>query len=243
MRIIPVIDVLNGVAVHAVKGERSKYQPLKSRLCSSVDPVKTALAFKKYGVHELYVADLDAILCKGTNIQVLQQIVKQTGLELMVDLGTSSLQHIQDVFNYKISKVIIGTETLPDLRLVKDAIAQFGQEKIVVSLDLKNGKVLSKSEAVTSMDVLTLARELEAVGVFEMIVLDLARVGSGEGVDFTLLSKLRGHLQMKLLIGGGIRGIDELLKLKECGVNGVLLATALHSGTISVNALHKADLL
>ena len=74
-------------------------------------------------------------------------------------------------------------------------------------------------------------------------MLDLDRVGSGEGVDFGLLKKIRRHFKRSLLVGGGVRNIDDLLKLKEMGIDGVLLATALHSGKISIEALHKSGLL
>jgi len=70
MKIIPVIDVLNGIAVHGVRGERKRYQPLKSLLCKSADPIEIASAFESLGFSSLYLADLDAILGKTANFNV-----------------------------------------------------------------------------------------------------------------------------------------------------------------------------
>ena len=243
MKIIPVIDILNGKTVHAVKGKRAEYQPLKSSLSNSADPLAVASAFKAAGFRELYIADLDAIMEKGTSASAIGQIASKTGLELMVDAGISNLQQAQELFKNKVSKIIIGTETLPNLNFIKEAVDNFGSKKIVVSLDLKNGNVLCKSKEVASMDILALAEELQRRGIAELIVLDLARVGSEEGVDFNLLKEMRSSLNMNLLVGGGVRGMDDLLKLKELGADGVLLATALHSGKISVETLREEGLL
>jgi len=239
LKIIPVIDILNGVAVHAVRGRRKEYQPLKSIFCDSADPVAVASAFKTCGFEELYIADLDAIMGKGENFSILERIAEATGLRLMVDAGICDLNQARQLLQRKVSKIIIGTETLPNLDFVKEAIESFGSDKVIVSLDLKEGKVLSASESLQSMSPLEFACKLEGVGVGELIVLDLARVGSGEGVDFALLKEILRSLKIKVLVGGGVRDAADLVKLKELGVQGALIATALHSGKITVNEFRK----
>lgn len=243
MRIVPVIDILNGTAVHAVRGKRAEYQPLESCLCDSSNPLVVARAFESYGFEEIYVADLDAILGKGSNRQVIEQIAKQTVLSLMVDAGVSDLNSSLRLLDIDVGKVILGTETLLNLKVVKEIIDCLGSSKIVVSLDLKAGKLLSKSEAASAMTPIQLASALEAMGICELIVLDLTRVGSGEGVDIDLLKQMRKKLKVRLLVGGGVRSIEDLVALKRVGVDGVLLATALHSGKITVEALRASELL
>ncbi len=243
MRIIPVIDILNGRVVHAVRGKRKEYQPLKSILCNSSDPLAVALAFKVCGFKELYVADLDAILEQGENSAVLREIVEKTSLMLMFDAGVDNLEKAQHLLRNKVSKIIIGTETLQNLRFVQESVERFGSDRVIVSLDLMNGKVLCKSEEAKLMSPLALAHDLEKMGVTEMIVLDLARVGSGEGVDFELLKEIMRRLKTKVLVGGGARDIKDLMELQKIGLAGVLLATALHSGRISLEELRKAGLI
>ena len=239
MKIIPVIDIRSGVAVHAVRGRRKEYLPLKSILCDSADPVSVALAFKKCGFEELYVADLDAVMGKGENFSILKKIVEKTGLHLMVDAGICDLNQARQLLQRKVSKVIVGTETLPNLGFVKEAVDSFGSDRVIVSLDLKAGKVLSKDPALKSLSALELACDFQDVGVGELIVLDLARVGSGEGVDFSLLKELLGSVRMKLLVGGGIRDLKDLKMLRNLGVHDILLATSLHSGAVSIQDLQQ----
>ncbi|MCS7095879.1 MAG: HisA/HisF-related TIM barrel protein, partial [Nitrososphaerota archaeon] len=83
MKIIPVIDVLGGLAVHAVKGERRRYRPVKSVLCSSADPLEVAEAFKELGFREVYLADLDAIMGGSRSCGLYRRIKAETGLRLM----------------------------------------------------------------------------------------------------------------------------------------------------------------
>ncbi len=228
---------MNGVAVHAVRGKRKEYKPLKSVLCDSSSPLDVASAFKVLGFSELYVADLDAIVSRGSNTSTLKRMARKTGLQLMVDAGVASMEKAEELLQNGVSRVVLGTETLTDLGFVKEAIERLGPGRVTASLDLVNGRVLSASEEAKQMDAVALARVLQGMGVVEIIVLDLARVGSGEGVDLALLKRIQENLRIRVLVGGGIRDVKDLAMLKKLGVDGVLLATALHSGSITVEEL------
>jgi len=239
LRIIPVIDILNGIVVHARKGKRSQYQPLKSIFCNSANPLILASKLAEYNFNEVYIADLDAILSKGENIQIIKEIVEKTNLSLFVDAGINNLHQAQRLFDNKVTKIIIGTETLLDLNFIKTAISCFGANKIIVSLDLCYGKIISKSPEIASMDPIELAKELEKFGILEIIILDLKRVGSQEGVDISFLEKLTKQINLKILVGGGVRSQVDLKKINQIGINGVLIATALYKGTIDTNDVKK----
>jgi len=243
MKIIPVIDVLGGRVVHAVRGRRKEYQPLKSNLCASTDPVDVAAALKALGFGELYVADLDAITRGQANFSIFKNIADKTGLELMVDAGVDTLKKAESVLESHVSKVIIGTETLPSASLVAEAIGLFGSEKIMVSLDLMGDRVISGFELGALKDPVALLREFQEAGVSQVIVLDLARVGSGEGVNVPFLREVLRNIKANVYVGGGVRDVKDLMELKDVGVFGVLVATALHSGKISLKELKQAGLL
>jgi len=243
MKIIPVIDVLGGRVVHAVRGRRKEYQPLKSNLCASTDPVDVAAALKALGFGELYVADLDAITGGQANFSIFKNIADKTGLKLMVDAGVDTLKKAESVLESHVSKVIIGTETLPSTSLVAEAIRLFGSEKIMVSLDLMGDRVISGFELGTLKDTVALLREFQEAGVSQVIVLDLARVGSEEGVNVPFLREVLRNIKVYVYVGGGVRDVKDLMELKGVGVFGVLVATALHSGKISLKELKQAGLL
>jgi len=243
MKIIPVIDVLEGRVVHAVRGRRKEYQPLKSNLCASTNPVDVAAALKALGFSELYVADLDAITRGQVHFSIFKNIADKTGLELMVDAGIDTLEKVENVLESHVSKVIIGTETLPGVSLVADAVKLFGSERVVVSLDLMGDHVISGFELGVLAEPMALLREFQEAGVSQVIMLDLARVGSGEGVNVPFLREVLRNFTAKVFVGGGVRDVKDLVELKNIGVFGVLVATALHSGKISLKELKQAGLL
>jgi phosphoribosylformimino-5-aminoimidazole carboxamide ribotide isomerase len=243
VKIIPVIDVLGGRVVHAVRGRRKEYQPLKSTLCASTDPVDVAAALKALGFGELYVADLDAITRGQANFSIFKNIADKTGLGLMIDAGIDDLKKAKRVLESHVSKVIIGTETLPSASLVAEAIGLFGREKVMVSLDLMGNRVISGFELGAFKDPVALLREFQEAGVSQIIVLDLCRVGSGEGVNVPFLREVLRNIKANVYVGGGVRDVKDLVALKDIGVFGVLVATALHSGKISLKELKQAGLL
>ena len=226
------------------RGKRKEYQPVKSVLTSSVEPFEVAQAFKTLGFSELYLADFDAITGKHQpNINLYQRIASQTGLKLMVDAGITDLSTAKKILNSKVSKIIIGTETLQTKKIIQEIIQHFGAEQLIVSLDLMDSKVLTKPGFDGATDALSLLCEFQAMGVLEFIVLDLARVGSGEGVNVEFLKQAIAMLNGGVYVGGGVRSIADLIELRQIGVSGVLLATALHSGKIGINDLKQAKLL
>lgn len=113
MKVIPVIDVLGGKVVHAVRGRRKEYQPLRSRLCSSTSPLDVAAAFRKLGFSTLYVADLDAILGGKANLPVLRDIADKNGLELMVDAGVDSLKRPSACWKTMFQRLLLEQKPCP----------------------------------------------------------------------------------------------------------------------------------
>ncbi len=242
LKVIPVIDILNGLVVHAVKGERSQYKPLQSSLVNSTQPMEVAKALHAWGFNELYIADLDAIIDCTNDFNTLNQIA-QTGQTLMVDAGITSVDRAQKLLDSGVSKLIVGTETLESMAFVEEAVKHFGGDSVVVSLDLKNGKLLAKEGFDGSGNPLSLVQKFEDMGVEGVIVLDLARVGSGLGVDTALIEEMIEETMVDVYVGGGVRGMDDLVELRSLGVEGVLVATALHSGKISIADLKKEGFL
>jgi phosphoribosylformimino-5-aminoimidazole carboxamide ribotide isomerase len=243
MKVIPVIDVLNGVAVHGIRGERERYQTLKSTLCKSADPLDIALTFESLGFSSLYLADLDAILGKSANFNIYRQIMTQNRLDLMVDAGTADITKASKVLATEVSKIVIGSETLGSLDFLGQAVKSFGEEKIVVSIDLKEGKLLSASEAIASMDAVSFAQELRKIGIDQIILLDLDRVGTEHGINLALLRSVLEKTGVEVLVGGGIRSLQELEQLRKLGVSGALVATILHNGKLTIDELKSASFL
>ena len=243
LKVIPVIDILNGKVVHAVKGQRQNYSPLESILFKSTEPLEVAKGFKALGFTELYVADLDAIIDCSKNFRPLKAIADKTGLNLMVDAGVTSIERAQKLFANGVSKLIIGTETLQSKKFVEQAVDILGSERVVVSLDLKGDKVLVKLGFDGCLSPICLLEDFKRMGVSEVIVLDLLRVGSGEGVNTDFLKKVIEEVSVGVYVGGGVRDINDLVELRNLGASGALIATALHTGKISIAQLKQEGFL
>ncbi len=243
MKVVPVIDILNSKVVHAVRGRRKEYQLLQSKIVTSVEPLEVATAFKSLGFTELYIADLDAIIDCSIDFQIFKRMADKTGLNLMIDAGVTSIERAQKLLDSGASQLIIGTETLERKSFIAEAVRKFGSDRVVVSLDLEGDKVLTKSGFDGCDDAMSLLREFEEMDVSQVIVLDLARVGSGEGVNVDFLKKVMAEVGVSLFSGGGVRNINDLLELRNAGVAGALVATALHSRKIRVSDLKRENFL
>lgn len=235
MRVVPVLDLKGGVAVHAIRGERHAYAPVQSVLSPSAEPVALARAFQeRLGSDACYVADLDAITGAGDHGPVVRAIA-ELGLAVWLDAGVATAEDAGQAAAGGARRVIIGTETLRDPRdlpgMVKAARASGAD--CILSLDYRGGLLLGGSPAVTGADATDLATVAWAAGIRSFIVLDLARVGARSGPETEPAHRLRGHLpDAEIVLGGGVRGRDDLLALETAGYQAALVGTALHTGVL-----------
>jgi phosphoribosylformimino-5-aminoimidazole carboxamide ribotide isomerase len=214
VRVVPVIDLKDGTAVHAVRGERERYRPLG-------DPLAIARAFRR---DELYVADLDAIAGTGENDAIIAALAREA--HVMVDAGVSEPERALALLRLGIRRVVVGTETLADA----DALDRLLPEA-VLSVDLRDGRTLARDPRVAGLPALEAVAFLHRPGLREVIVLDLARVGSEAGPDVATIAEIHAAFpDLALLAGGGVRDAEDLRALARAGAAGALVGTALHRG-------------
>jgi phosphoribosylformimino-5-aminoimidazole carboxamide ribotide isomerase len=237
MRVIPVIDLQRGVAVHAVRGDRERYRPLRSRIAEASDPVQLTRALRdRLGLDELYVADLDAIAGGPGSPDLIAALAREA--HVMVDAGAVAAAAVARLLDLGAARVVIGTESLPGAEAFRRLRAELPDAPLVLSLDLRGGRVLSPDPALAGAGAADALARLVEAGAREAIVLDLARVGSGEGPDVALLAELRLRFpEVALLGGGGVRNAGDLQALADAGAAGALVATALHGGAIAADDL------
>jgi phosphoribosylformimino-5-aminoimidazole carboxamide ribotide isomerase len=238
MRVVPVIDLKGGVAVHAVRGERERYRPVRGRIGDGSDPVGLARALRdRLGLDELYVADLDAIAGGTGSPDVVAALARDT--RVMVDAGTTGATAIAGLVELGVARVIVGTESLPGVQAFRRLRHELPDAPLVLSLDLRGGELLSPDPALAGSGAADALARLVDAGAREVIVLDLLRVGSGEGLDLTLIAELHARFpDVELLAGGGVRDAADLDALADAGAAGALIATALHNGAITADDLH-----
>lgn len=231
LRVVPVVDLRGGVAVHAVGGERSQYRPVRSILASSPDPLSLGASFRSMGLDELYIADLDMIERVGSNLGVVAEIKRRLGLRLLVDAGVNSPDEAEELIKLGVDEVVVGTETLNDPAELREVAMAVGG-RVAASIDLVDGSLLTRSASLRSAGVLGAARALAGLGAAELIVIELRRVGSRAGPDVELAKRVAEAVDVPVLVGGGVRSLADLIALRRAGAAGALVATALHDGSI-----------
>jgi len=242
MRIVGVLDLAGGRAVHAVAGDRNRYAPVTSVAGSRInsgDPLAVARVYlEQLDIVELYVADLDAIVSGGSQAALVADVAR-LGAPVWLDAGVASGSQARHACSQGAATVVVGLETLPSYAALSEICAEVGWGRVALSLDLRSGQPVSGFPNEDAPETVVL-RAVDA-GVQIVIVIDLARVGMNDGLDFKLIRRLRAAgPAMTLLAGGGVRGRDDLDRLADSGCDGALVATALHDGRLSADDIRAA---
>lgn len=241
MEIIPVLDLLGGVVVRGVQGLREEYRPVDSRIVASSDALSVARAFRdQFGLSRLYVADLDAILHARPNQDIYRELAAE-GLQLLIDAGLPGVEAAESVLRAGAAQVVAGLETWPGPCELRRLCETVGPQRVVFSLDLKNGRPFGSTSAWASAEPFEIALSAISTGVGEIIVLDLAQVGSNRGLTTgELCVRLRERRAgARIITGGGIRGFSDLERLSKMGVSGALVASALHDGRLGRDEIER----
>lgn len=231
MDIIPVIDVARGVVVRAKRGDRANYKPIETPLTSATDPASVALALAKvHPFRKIYLADLDGIEGRGRNVHLvpeLSRVLPDVGF--WVDAGTGSRGAARALLASPVTTLVIGSETLESVGVLKDIITE-APGRTVLSLDFRGSEFLGPEALL----------ENTALWPHHVIVMTLARVGSGEGPDIARIRDIarRGEGR-RVYAAGGMRHRLDLDAVRAAGASGALIASALHDQKITAGDLKE----
>jgi phosphoribosylformimino-5-aminoimidazole carboxamide ribotide isomerase len=235
MRILPVLDVMNGEVVRGVGGRRQEYRPIVSCLIPSSRPSDLIRAIRShFGWDEFYLADLDAIL-GGAPAWTLYTALRTEGFRLWVDGGVRRMTQACQLAEVGIESIVVGLETVAGPAELAAMARAFG-ERLVFSLDLRQGEPLGERDAWEGEDAWSIAAQAVRLGVRRLLVLDLARVGLGGGTGTReLCARLCADFPfVEVSTGGGVRNRGDLEELRDCGVRAALVASALHDGRLTL---------
>ena len=229
MELIPVIDLMGGAVVHARRGERGSYRPIVTPLCEGAQPVAIAAALMALApFRTLYVADLDAIAGKAGHDDVISRLQGRFAeVDIWVDAGEADGVALTRRRAAELGRPVVGTETMKNFEMGQAALAS---GPAVLSLDYGPEGARGPAEFHSQAE-----HWPEAV-----IVMTLARVGSGDGPDFTRLADILARAgERRVYAAGGVRTVDDLQRLADLGVAGVLVASALHDGRLGRDDLAR----
>jgi phosphoribosylformimino-5-aminoimidazole carboxamide ribotide isomerase len=227
MNIIPVLDLRGGVVVRAQKGERHRYRPIVSPLSPTSDPVDVMRGLLAvYPFATVYLADLDAIEGTGGNEPAMLRLRAEfPALALWVDNGVAEVAAAKRWLDAGLGHLVIGSESQKDMALPRHLAGQdYGdRDRIVLSLDFR-GDAFQGPPALL---------DDAAAWPQRLIVMTLARVGSGAGPDLDRLRAIRDAAPGRdIYAAGGVRDGADLATLRGAGIAGALVATSLHDGRL-----------
>jgi phosphoribosylformimino-5-aminoimidazole carboxamide ribotide isomerase len=228
MRIVPVLDLKGGLVVHARGGRRADYAPLCSPLVAGSEPVPVARALcAACRTSSLYVADLDALAGASVDEATLEALAAVS--EPWVDAGATTPERAGALARAGVARNVLGTESLGPDPLEAAVLSGPGPPQ-VLSVDLRGGRVISPRPDVAGRDPAAAAPFARALGVRELLVIDLDRVGAGCGPPLSAVAQLAAVLpEVAIYAGGGVRDAADLRALESAGAAGALVATALHN--------------
>ena len=232
MQIIPVIDLMQNQVVHAKFGQRSHYQPIQSKICDSSEPLAiTAALLALYPFRTLYIADLDAILDLGNHTEAIEKICeKYPQLSIWLDCGVGQM-NARVLYQSPQIRPVIGSESITSL-----------QDYRAISYAIHSQHVLSLDYAATSALGIKELHDAARFWPDDTICMTLNQVGSQLGPNLAQLQVLQQlNLARKnpsrIYAAGGVRNLDDCLQLKQLGIAGALVASALHNGNIKTRDL------
>jgi phosphoribosylformimino-5-aminoimidazole carboxamide ribotide isomerase len=242
MQVLPVLDLLDGHAVHAVAGKRATYAPVKSKLTSSSRPIDLARAMRqRLELDHFYIADLDALQHRSGPALSIYAELAADGFKLVLDAAVRHRDRALELTESGVSEIIVALETLENPNDIDDVLEAIGRDRTVFSVDLQGGKPLGGPSAWQSLTPFEIVERVVECGVTRLLLLDLAAVGTSGGWPLRPLAErtLSEFGAVSLISGGGVRGPDDLEDLRDAGVSAALVATALHTESIGLDDLRR----
>ncbi|WP_242241446.1 1-(5-phosphoribosyl)-5-[(5-phosphoribosylamino)methylideneamino]imidazole-4-carboxamide isomerase [Bacillus cereus group sp. BfR-BA-01309] len=229
MEIFPAIDLKEGRCVRLYQGEFSKETVMNE------DPVAQAIIFEKSGAKTLHIVDLDgAIAGESVNLLVIERICKAVRIPVQVGGGIRSLVAVEKLLSVGVDKVILGTTALYDKAFLEEAVRLY-KEKIIVGIDAKNGFVATRGWLdVSEISYIDLAKQMENVGVQTIVFTDISKDGTLAGPNVEQLELLQKSVAIRLIASGGVASIQDVKKLNDMNIYGVIIGKALYEKTINL---------
>ena len=232
MIVFPAIDLRGGRCVRLRQGRAEEESVFFD------DPVAAAQRWVKEGATWLHVVNLDGAFQQDSpNLKVLERIMGAVDIPVQFGGGLRSLADVEQVLDRGVSRAILGTVAVKAPALMAEAVARFGAEHITVSVDARNGQVLTHGwQQASAINALELGLRARWMGLERLIYTDVSRDGMLTGVNVQATRDLAQHTGLKVIAAGGVASLDDIRRLRgEPGIEGVIVGQALYSGAFSLS--------
>ena len=230
MILFPAIDIKNGQCVRLRQG---KFQDV---LVYSDTPLKIAKQWEAQGASFIHIVDLDgALVGHSVNDDIIKTIVDEVKIPIQVGGGIRSIKDIEHKLSLGIERVVIGTKAVKDPAFIKEAIATFGANRIVIGIDAKDGMVAIEGwEKISSYHAVALALEMKKIGVKTIVYTDIAKDGMLQGPNVSYTNEMAQATGLNIIASGGVSSLMDLEKLQEVNVYGAIVGKALYENRVDL---------
>lgn len=228
MLVIPAIDILGGRCVRLTQGDYN------NPTVYADDPVEVAKRFATAGAKRVHVVDLDAARGSASNRPVITRMLEQSGMELQVAGGVRSAETVAALLELGAHWVVMGTAAIRDPHLF-DRCAIQHPGRILAALDVRDNKAAVGGWLDTDpVAIGALVGRWEFLPLAGVILTSVDRDGTMTGPDLETLGKVRKMTKLELQYSGGVTSVDDLVRVRAAGAQGVILGKALYEGRITL---------
>jgi len=233
MKVIPAIDLMGGKVVRLYKGDPNQ------KTVYSDDPISIAKKWQDAGADMIHLVDLDATLGLGSNLELIKKIVASVSIPVEIAGGLRSESLILKALDIT-DRVVIGTFAFKEPELLQKLLSTLGPEKIVISVDHKDGLIVTHGwQSTTDISLIDSMNEFIAAGFTEFLLTNVNRDGTLQGPDLEFLKEACDLKKANVIASGGISNIDDIPKVKQQNAWGVILGKALYENKITIQETLK----
>lgn len=229
MRLYPAIDMIDGQCVRLVQGDYSQ------KTTFSEDPLAVAIRWQEQGGEFIHLVDLDGARNGDMpNFDTVCRIAKELNIPVEIGGGIRDMHAVSQYLEHGVERVILGTAAIKSPKFVKEAVREYGK-RIVVGIDAKDGMVAVNGwEEVSRVSALSLAKQMEEIGVSTLIYTDIATDGMLKGPNLIAMQEMAEYVTVDVVASGGVSSLKDLEQLKKTGVEGAIVGKALYTGHIKL---------
>lgn len=228
MKIIPAIDLMDGQVVRLYKGDPEQ------KTVYSVDPVSISKQWEKEGADMLHIVDLDATIGTGSNLELIEKIVRELSIPVEVAGGLRNEAIIDRAMTFA-SRVVVGTLAFQDKELLQKIARKHAFSKIVISVDHVDGFIVTHGwQKSTKTPLLEAISEFVDMGFTEFLLTNVSKDGTMQGPDLEFLEKACAIQKTNVIASGGISSIDDVSDVLARNAFAVILGKALYENKVSI---------
>lgn len=230
MQLYPAIDIKNGQCVRLRQGQFQDSQ------IYSKNPIEIARLFVSQGASFIHMVDLDgALVGFSVNDTVFKEIAGEINIPIQVGGGIRTIKDIENKIELGINRVIIGTKAVENPAFVKEAVKEFGSDRIVIGIDAKDGMVAIQGwEKVSSVSAIDLAMQVKDIGVKTIVYTDISKDGMLLGPNVEQTKELSDVTGLDVIASGGVSSMKDLELIAGSGVHGAIIGKALYEKKVDL---------